>query len=185
MKKTAILLALAGLTLAGAAGASTITFSESGAANTEFFSDDGLIKAEYVWSIGVADGHSHLATVAGNTFEQGHGQPYQGMRFSRVGGGELILNSFDFQGSWTVNGLNNGNGTVYSTAFGNWVTQSINLRSDGAIYIFAGDNWTSGYLDNVVFNEAATDVPEPASAALMLLGMAGLATLRRKAGKQG
>ena len=178
MKKITVLLALAGLFLAGAASAGTITFSEAGAANNAFFSDDGQVKAEYVWSTGIADGHAHLDSVAGNIFEHGHGQSYQGLRLSLVGGGALTLNSFDFQGTWTVGSLNDGSGTVYNTAFGSWATQAIKLTSTSPIYIYANNEFAGGYLDNVVFDTAA-EVPEPASAALLLLGMAGLATMRK------
>jgi hypothetical protein len=180
MKKLAVLLAFAGLSAAGAAGATAITFDEADAANTSFLSQDGTVKAEYVWGTGAADGHSHLASVNGNLFEQGHGQAFQGLRFSSVGGGPLTLSSFDFQGTWTVSGLNDGSGTTYRTAFGSWVTQGINFTSN-SIYIYATGN-AGGYLDNVVFG-ASNEVPEPASAALMLLGAAGLAGLRRKAKK--
>ncbi|XYJ09723.1 PEP-CTERM sorting domain-containing protein [Telluria sp. B2] len=182
MKKFAVALALAGLSLAGSAGASTITFSEAGAINTSFLSSDGSVKVEYVWSTGAADGHSHLASIGGNLFEMGHGQAYQGLRFSSVAGGALTLSSFDFQGTWTVSGLNDGSGTTYNTAFGSWITQNINLTSSSPIYIYATGN-AGGYLDNVVFGAAASDVPEPASMALMLLGAVGLAGVRRKARK--
>lgn len=180
MKKIAVLLALAGLSLAGAASATTITFSEANATNNSFLSSDGTVKAEYVWGTGIADGHSHLNLGSGNPFEQGHGQAYQGLRFSSVGGGALNLASFDFQGTWTVSGLNDGSGTTYHTAFGSWVTQGINFTSN-SIYIYATGN-AGGNLDNIVFG-ASNDVPEPASAALMLLGAAGLAAMRRKARK--
>lgn len=182
MKKLAVALALAGLSFAGAAGAATITFSEPGAANTSFLSSDGSVKAEYVWSTGLADGHSHLNLGGGNPFEQGHGQAFQGLRFTSVGGGSLTLSSFDFQGTWTVSGLNDGSGTTYNTAFGSWITQNINLTSSSPIYIYA-NNDRGGYLDNIVFGAAVSEVPEPASMALMLLGAVGLAGVRRKARK--
>jgi hypothetical protein len=180
MKKLAILLSLAGLSFAGAASASVITFDEADASSASFLSSDGTVKAEYVWGTGAADGHPHLASVNGNVFEHGHGQTYQGLRFSSVGGGPLTLSSFDFQGTWTVSGLNDGSGSTYNTAFGSWVTQGINFTSN-SIYIYATGN-AGGDLDNVVFG-ASNEVPEPASAALMLLGAAGLAGMRRKARK--
>ena len=180
MKRIAVLLALAGLSFAGAASASVITFDEADASNSSFLSSDGTVKAEYVWGTGAADGHPHLASVNGNVFEQGHGQRYQGLRLSSVGGGALTLSSFDFQGTWTVSGLNDGSGTTYNTAFGTWVNQGINFTSN-TIYIYATGN-AGGNLDNVVFG-ASNDVPEPASMALMLLGAAGLAGMRRKARK--
>lgn len=182
MKKIAVALALAGLSFAGAASAATISFSETGAADNSFLSSDGSVRAEYVWSTGIADGHSHLGSTGDNTFEAGHGQAYQGLRFSSVGGGSLTLNSFDFQGTWTVGGLNDGSGTTYTTAFGSWITQNINLTSNSPIYVYANGNW-GGFLDNVVFGAAVSEVPEPASMALMLLGAVGLAGARRKSRK--
>ena len=180
MKKFAVLLALAGLSLAGAASASVITFDEAGVSSTSFLSSDGMVKAEYVWGVGTADGHPHRAGVDGNLFEHGHGQAYQGLRFSSVGGGALTLSSFDFRGTWTVSGLNDGSGTTYNTGFDSWVTQGIDFTSD-TIYVYATGN-AGGDLDNVVF-ASSNEVPEPASMALVLLGAAGLAGVRRKARK--
>lgn len=184
MKKIALQLAFAGLSICGAANATTITFSETGSANNTFLSTDGTILAEYVWSTGMANGHSHQAFDQGNPYERGHGQPYQGLRFSAVGGGTLTLSSFDFQGAWMVGSLNNGTGSTYSTGLGAWATQNVGLTSSNPIYIYATGNYQSAYLDNVVFGETSNDVPEPASAMLFVLGLIGLAAARKKAARK-
>ena len=177
MKRLAVLFVLA-FSYASIASATTITFSEVGAGNSAFLSSDGQVFVEYVWSTGLNDGHSHPALAGGNpgAFEQGHGQAFQGLRVSNVGGGAITLDSFDMQGQWWVSSLNDGSGTQYSTAFGAWVTQMANFTSTPYVYIYSTGGG-SGWLDNVVVSRGAAAVPEPSS--LLLLGGGLLAGVRR------
>jgi len=179
MKKLALLFVLV-LSYASTATATTITFSEAGAVGgTSFLSSDGLVLAEWVWSIGLNDGHDHISGVGGNpgAYEQGHGQAFQGLRFSNVGGGAITLVSFDMQGDWHVSSLNDGSGTEYLSAFGSWTTKLANFTNTPYVYIYADDDFSSGWLDNVVLNQAPAAVPEPSS--LLLLGGGLVAGVRR------
>lgn len=184
MKKFFAVIALAASSFATMANAGTIfTFDEAGVANNSFFSTDGKVKAEYVWSMGTADGHSHRSVTGGNAFEAGHGQVFQGLRFSAADGiSSLTLSSFDLQGTYMVGSLNNGTGTIYKTGLVSWATESVNFSSSSPIYIYAYGQGI-GYLDNVTFNADVNAVPEPTSSALLLLGIGGLIAARRKSVK--
>jgi hypothetical protein len=171
-------------TLAGTASASIITFSEAGSTSNSFTSADGTIRAEYVWSTGIADGHSHQGNSGGNLFEMGHGQSFQGLRFSLVGGGAITLDSFDMRGNWLVGVLNDGIGTLFSAGTagsGAWTNQDFALTSTDYIYIYANGVVGPGDLDNISFGAAA--IPEPISLALVGLGLAGVGLSRRRATK--
>lgn len=162
--------------------ATVITFDEPGVFGS-FTSSDGSILAEWVWGIGTADGHHHSNTDSSfsGKYEDGHGQAYQGIRFSSVVPGSLTLDSFDLRGSWLVGLLNDGSGTLYSAGTegsGAWTTQSVGLTSSSYIYIYANGQIGAGDLDNVTFN--TNPVPEPASIALLGLGLAGLGFSRKK-----
>ena len=186
MKKLVFAFVLA-IAYASAADASIITFSESGVNGASFLSSDGLVLAEWVWGTGLNDGHSHVNPAGGNpgAFEEGHGQEFQGLRFSNVGGGAITLVSFDMQGDWWVSLLNDGSGTQYTSPLGGgWVTMTPGFTATPYVYIYAAAPGPSivgpaGWLDNVVLNQAS--VPEPAT--LLLVGgglIAGMRSYRRR-----
>lgn len=156
--------------------AGVITFSEANVLNSSFLSSDGEALVEWVWSTGLNDGHSHL--VSG--YEQGHGQLFQGVRISSTDADALTLDSFDMRGNWLVSLLNDGTGTSYTAGTagaGSWTTQAIGLTSFSHIYIYA--NGSRGDLDNIVFN-TVSQVPEPASLALISLALLGVAVTRKR-----
>jgi len=186
MKRLVFAFVLA-LSYASAADATTITFSESGVTTGgSFLSSDGLVLAEWVWTTGLNDGHHHVSLAGGNpgAFEAAHGQEFQGLRFSNVGGGAITLVSFDMQGEWWVSLLNDGSGTQYTSPLGGgWVTMAPGFTATPYVYIYAsvpgpGIVGPPGWLDNVVLNQ--TSVPEPATFLLLAGGlMAGMRRYRR------
>ncbi len=180
-KAAAVLAAVLAVGAAHQAEAAMITFSEAGVGNTSFTSTDGSVLAEYVWTTGLADGHAHTSSTGGNpdAYENGHGQQYQGLRFSSTGAGPLTLASFDLRGSWVVGLLNDGTGTSYSfgtNGTGSWGTQLVGLTAS-TIYVYA--TGTAGDLDNVVFGQVSA-VPVPAALPLLMAGIGGLGLMGRR-----
>ncbi|MEH6625024.1 MAG: PEP-CTERM sorting domain-containing protein [Motiliproteus sp.] len=168
-------------TFTGSASATTINFDETGATGNSFLSSDGLVSAQWVFNTG-SQGHDHIVSTGGNpgAYESGHGQLFQGIRFSSTGAVPLTLTSFDLRGSWIVGLLNDGSGTQYSAGTkgsGAWTTQAVGLTSLSSIYIYANGQIGQGDLDTVVFGTA---VPEAASFLLFGLGLAGIGLSRKK-----
>ena len=159
----------------GNASASIITFDEAGSSGSSFTSADGSILAEWVWAIGSNDGHRHLATGSSGAYEAGHGQNFQGIRFSSLISSTLTLDSFDLNGNWLVGTINDGSGTLYSSM--GWTTQYVGLTALNPIYIYGTSGTGFAGLDNVVFSSS---VPEPVTILLLALGLAGLSLSRKK-----
>lgn len=164
---------LAMMGMAGTANAVVITFSEVGVCFPSFTSSDGSILAEWVWSTGQNNGHCHVQASGGNpgAYEAGHGQAFQGIRFSSVIPGPVTLTSFNLRGSWLVGLLNDGSGTLYSGG-ANWTTAPVGFSSTNPIYIYTNGSLGSASLDNVALN--LSQIPEPATITLLATGLAGL-----------
>lgn len=169
-RKILVLMITFALFFTGNVSAVLITFDESGVSGSSFVSSDGSILGEWVWETGsTTHGHHHANTDVFGKYEDGHGQSFQGIRFSSIDLSPLTLDSFDMRGAWLVGLLNDGAGTLYSAGIegsGGWTTQAVGLTSANHIYIYANGKIGKGDLDNVVFNT----VPGPAT--LVLLGIA-------------
>lgn len=137
-----------------------------------------------------SNGTTHLMSWTNNGSASGFTMSQSGSLFD--------INTFDFAGGYVrgdqpvtsllVEGLLNGavifSDTFWAGAdfqnFTGFTTMSLDYSGINAVRFVAYGDDNRAQFDNIVANESGT-VPEPASLALLGLGLAGLGTIRRKA----
>lgn len=162
--------------------------SASAFATAETMTFDGVSGTQYSYSengftVQSLSDHIHLGDVVPDTLYLHNGgccsDPYQ---FTQDDGQAFTFSSFDYvqnggEATFTAN-----NGSVFTVL--NGVTGHFDLPASFANINSVIYHITSGYngsVDNVTFN--AAQVPEPASIALLGLGLLGFAASRRKSAK--
>lgn len=162
---------------ATSANASVMTFNTF--SNAPSYSENGLTVTTLF-----SGGHLHLDS-GFDLFNHDGGccsDPYQ---FTKTGGGNFSFDSFYVNGAFGDMTFTTNNGDVYtvSNGFTGLVTLSSlfdNVSSVTWDVAFSG----SGSIDNVTFDLSPTQVPEPASVALLGLGLLSIVASRRKLEKK-
>lgn len=205
MKKifAGLLLALSSI----GAQASTVDFQDLSFGNCASYGSGGVTSGGYSFAGNVADANlfgCSAGLVAGNTSNALiNANAHSIITMSQVGGGVFSLTSFEagnrfdapyYYGTSTainVLGNVNGGGTISQqfafngNAFDLFTLGSGFSNLDSVVFTAignAGSNGAAGsefVIDNIVVNESVA-VPEPASLALLALGLLGFAATRRR-----
>lgn len=187
--KTVLIAAAAAFALPNISSASVVNFEDtSGFFQTpSSFTDQGLVfnSDGYQYIINGVGPNSNNGT---QYLVDGYGTGLGTTTITAVGGAAFSLNQFDIGLSYYA-GTNENVTVVGNLVGGGSVSQTISLTDAFQTITLTGfNNLTSvivpslsfGYIafDNIVYN--ANQVPEPASLAIFGLGLAGLASLRRR-----
>lgn len=201
---------LAGLLLALSsigAQASTVTFQDLSFGSCAWYGSSGVTSGGYSFTGNTADAHlfgCSAGLIAGNTSNALiNANAHSIITMSQVGGGVFSLTSFEagnrydapyYYGTSTgldVVGYLNGGGTVSQqfafngNAFDLFTLGSGFSNLDYVVFTAIGNGGSNGasgpefVIDNIVVNETVA-VPEPASLALLALGLFGFAAARRR-----
>ena len=180
---------IAGFALAGTqAAAAVITFDTLTGNNFDIFTTT----SESGFDITATGGDWFEAHNNGGPVPSIFGNSDTGeVTLTRTGGGMFTFEGADFDDAggsnlpWSVTGLLGGN-SVFA-ANGNAVDQFETFNStsgtslfDTLVFTFDGTGTSSYNIDNIRVTEALAAVPLPATAALMLLGLAGMGAAGRR-----